>query len=48
VHSAVEVGEPLLHAGRIHLPGDAINSGSRLSLQPIEAVPQQIDREMVE
>jgi hypothetical protein len=47
VHSAVEVGESFLHAGRIRVPGHPIHSGGRMSLPPIETVPQQIDREMV-
>jgi hypothetical protein len=48
VHSAVEVGEPLLQAGRIRLPGHTINSGDGMTLQPMETIPQPIDREVVE
>jgi hypothetical protein len=48
VDSAVEVCEPLFHAGLIRLPGHAIYPRSDMPLQRIEAVPQQIDGEMVE
>jgi hypothetical protein len=48
VNPAVEIGEPSIQAGLIHLPRHAIYPRSDMSLQLVEAVPKQIDREMVE
>ena len=48
VHSAVEVGKPMVQAGLIRLPGHAILPGSGVPRQRREAVPEHIDREMVE
>jgi hypothetical protein len=48
VDSAVEIGEPIVQAGLIRLPGHAILPGGGVPLQHIEAVPEQVDREMVE
>jgi hypothetical protein len=43
----MEIGEPSLQAGFIRLPRHAIDPRSDMSLQLVEAVPKQIDREMV-
>jgi hypothetical protein len=48
VDSAVEIGEPLLHARLIGLPGHAVHTRSGMPLQCRKAVPEQIAREMVE
>jgi hypothetical protein len=48
VNSAVEVSKPIVQAGLIRLPGHAILPGGGMPLQHLEAVPEQIDREMVE
>jgi hypothetical protein len=44
----MEVGEPLLQASLILLPGQVIHPWGRVPLQRIEAVPKEIDREVVE
>jgi hypothetical protein len=48
VDSAMEIGEPIVQAGLIRLPSQAIYARSDMSLQLVEAVPEQVDREMVE
>jgi hypothetical protein len=48
VNPPVEIGEPIIQAGLIRLPSHAIYPRSDMSLQLVEAVPKQIDREMVE
>jgi hypothetical protein len=48
VNPPVEIGEPIVQAGLIRLPGHAIYPRSDMPLQLIEAVPKQINREMVE
>src|SRR5262249_21366719 len=48
VDSAVEVRKPIVPAELIRLPGHAILPGGGVPLQQIEAVPEQVDREMVE
>jgi hypothetical protein len=44
----MEIGEPIVQAGLIRLPSQAIYARSDMSLQLVEAVPEQVDREMVE
>ena len=48
VHPAVQIDESILQSGFILLPRHAIDSRCSLALQGVEAVPQQIDGQMVE
>jgi hypothetical protein len=47
MHTAVQVGKPTFHSRLILLPRDFIHPGRSLPLQRVEAVPQQIDSQMV-
>ncbi len=46
--SAVAVGQPLLQASLIRLPGHTIDPGGYLSLPRVETLPKPFDAEMVE
>ena len=46
--SGCAVGEPTLQTGFILFPRDTIHPGCSLPLQRVKAVPQQIDRHVVE
>ena len=48
VNPILEIDQPIVQASLIRLPGHAIHPGSRMPLQCIEAIPKEIDREMVE
>src|SRR5450759_2247112 len=48
MYTAVQIGEPILQTRLILLPCDSVHSGSSLPLQSVKAVPQQIDRHMME
>ena len=48
MNPTVKIDEPTLQAGFILLPGNSVHSGRGFPLQRVEAVPQQIDRQMVE
>ena len=48
VHPVVQIGQPTLQPGLILLPRHAIHSRRSFPLQRVKAVPQQIDRQMVE
>jgi hypothetical protein len=48
VDAAVEIGKPLLQAGRIPLPGHVIHPGGCVPLQHVKTLPKQINGEMVE
>jgi len=48
VNPAVQIGKPIFQPGFILLPRDAIHSRSGFTLQRVEAVTEQIDRQMME
>src|SRR4051794_17986867 len=47
MHTTVQVSKPTFHARLILPPRDFVNPGRSLPLQRVEAVPKQIDSQMV-
>jgi hypothetical protein len=48
MYPVVQIGEPTLQPGFILFPRDTVHPGCSVPLQCVKAVPQQIDRPVVE